>query len=199
MDNNNAKALKSGIWYTASNFLVGSIGFITTPIFTRLLTKAEFGAYNNYTSWLSIITIFVTLHIEASMISARYDFKSNLDSYILSSLALSSLSTLLWGIVFNVFYPFFGPLMDLDRIYINVMLVYLLFTPAIHMYQSRERYMFRYKNTAISSLIISITTALLSVSLVVLLDNKLYGRIIGAALPSILFGVFFYLYCRKDV
>lgn len=34
---NNKKALKSGIWYTVSNLLVRSIGFITTPIFTRIV------------------------------------------------------------------------------------------------------------------------------------------------------------------
>ena len=44
---NSYKALKSGVWYTASNFLVKSIGFITTPLFTRLLTKTEFGIFNN--------------------------------------------------------------------------------------------------------------------------------------------------------
>ena len=43
--NNNKKALKSGVWYTASNFLDKSIGFITTPIFTRLLTKSRVLAY----------------------------------------------------------------------------------------------------------------------------------------------------------
>ena len=37
--NNNVKALKSGIWYTAANFLTKSIGFITTPIFTRLTMR----------------------------------------------------------------------------------------------------------------------------------------------------------------
>ena len=77
--NNNIKALKSGIWYTMSNFLVKSIGFITTPIFTRILTKSEFGAYNNYVSWLSIVTIFVTLDLEATLISARFDFKDTFD------------------------------------------------------------------------------------------------------------------------
>ena len=45
------KALKSGVWYTISNLLVKSIVLITTPIFTRLLSKIDYGNYNNYVSW----------------------------------------------------------------------------------------------------------------------------------------------------
>ena len=63
MNLTNGRVLKSGVWYTASNFLVKGIVFITTPIFTRLLTKTDFGLYNNYVSWLAIITIIVTTNI----------------------------------------------------------------------------------------------------------------------------------------
>ena len=35
---NGKKALKSGVWYVVGNFMAKSAGFITMPIFTRLLT-----------------------------------------------------------------------------------------------------------------------------------------------------------------
>lgn len=98
---NNVKAFKSGIWYTLSNFLVKSIGFITTPIFTRLLTHAEFGAFNNYTSWLSIISVFVTLNLESTLISARFDYEDDFDGYILSMLSISFISTFVWFVIIN--------------------------------------------------------------------------------------------------
>ena len=69
----NTNALKSGVWYTIANFLTSSIGLITTPIFTRILTKSDFGAYNNYTSWLSIFSILLTLNLGATFISARFE------------------------------------------------------------------------------------------------------------------------------
>ena len=55
--NNNAKALKSGFWYLIANFATKAMALITTPIFTRLLTKEEFGEYNNFISWMSIAVI----------------------------------------------------------------------------------------------------------------------------------------------
>ena len=47
----NKKVIKSGFWYVFANFLNKGIVFLTTPIFTRLLTKGDFGLFNNFLSW----------------------------------------------------------------------------------------------------------------------------------------------------
>ena len=39
-------ALKAGVGYTIGNILVKGINFLTLPLFSRLLTTAEFGVYN---------------------------------------------------------------------------------------------------------------------------------------------------------
>lgn len=76
--NNNSKALKSGLWYTVSNFIVKSIGFITTPIFARMLSHEEYGFFNDYLSWVSIFSIIMTMFLESTFISARFDYESDL-------------------------------------------------------------------------------------------------------------------------
>lgn len=196
--NNNKRALKSGVWYTVSNFLLKSIGFITMPIFARLLTHAEFGIFNNFTSWLSILTIFVTLNLDSTLISARYDYEDDFDGYIYSMLSLSFINTIVWLAVFNIGSTFFSAFLDLDIKYINAMLVYLLFLPAVNMFQNRERYYFKYKNTVLTSIILSLGTALLSVFLVVNMNNRLEGRIIGMVVPTIILGFAFLVYfCKK--
>ena len=78
---NEGKAVKSGIWFTASNFLVKGIGFITMPFFSRLLTKAEFGDFNNFTTWLNILLIVTSFNLESSLIRVRFDFEGHLDVY----------------------------------------------------------------------------------------------------------------------
>ena len=80
-------ALKAGVWYVISSIMVKAVSIITTPIFTRMLTHAEFGAFNNYTAWVSIVTVFVTLNLDSTLISARYDHEQDFDGYILSMLA----------------------------------------------------------------------------------------------------------------
>lgn len=194
MTNNNVKALKSGVWYTASSFLLRSIGFITTPIFTRLLTKAEFGAFNNYISWLHIITIFVTFDLEATLISARFDFSEKLDEYILSLLGLSTLSAAIWLVISNVFIGPISQFLALEPLYVNALLVYLVFLPPIRMFQARERYRYEYKIMVATSLVLAIGMALLSVLLVLNMSNRLTGRIFGSVIPVVLMGFFFFVH-----
>lgn len=52
--------LKSGLWYTISNFAFRAVAFITTPIFARILTKAEYGEFNNISSWITILLILAS-------------------------------------------------------------------------------------------------------------------------------------------
>ena len=51
---------KAAIWFLICSFLQKGISVITTPIFTRLLTTAEYGQYNVFNSWFSIVNIFVS-------------------------------------------------------------------------------------------------------------------------------------------
>ncbi len=188
----NQKAIKSGAWYTAANFLTRSVGLITTPIFTRLLTHEEFGLFNNFTSWVSILTILVTLNLESTFISAKYDYKDDFDGYASSVLLLSSISCFFAGVVLNAFYTTFQSALGMSRVYVNAMLAYLLFLPAVNLFQAKERYSYRYKTSVALSLVITIGSALLSVILVTQLVNKLDGRVYGYIVPTILIGAILY-------
>lgn len=194
MSNQNNIVLKSGMWYTISNFLLRGIGFITTPIFTRLLTQEEFGSFSNFSSWVSILTIVVTLNVEATLISARYEYEDKLDEYILSVLSLSILSTSIWWLCANVFSAQATELLDMNSTYMNAIFVYLLVVPAINLFQSRERFFYRYKMSVAISMILSVGTALFSVLLVVIMTNRLTGRIFGMVIPSLLIGFILIMY-----
>ena len=182
---NDRKALKSGLWYTAASFLMRGIGFLTTPIFSRLMTETEFGLYSNYTSWEQILTVFVTLNLSATLISARYDHEKDFDGYIFSMLALSSLSALIWFVILQVFGGFFEGFLSMNRFYISVMCLSMLIQPFTSMFVERERYYFEYKQSVALSLTVSILTTGLSVALVVLMEDKLKGRVLGGVLPVI--------------
>lgn len=158
---------------------------ITTPLFTRLMSTEDYGMFHNYSSWLGIVTVFITLNLEATLISAKYDYEDDFDGYILSMLGLSGLSSLLWVLVFNLFSGFFSQLFGMSMYYVNAMCITLLLNPVITMYMARERYLFNYKKNVLLSLVTSLSTALVSVLLVVLMQDKLKGRVLGSFLPLI--------------
>ena len=185
---NDSKALKSGIWYTAANFLTKSIGIITTPIFARLLTKNEVGAYGNYTSWLAVMIILVTFNLESTFISAKYEYEKDFDSYVSTMALFSGTSALVWTLLFHIFSEFAVAKMNIDMTYINCMCMYLFFLPMVNLFQARERYRFGYKKSVLISCLITVGTALLSLLLVLNLENRLTGRVFGSAIPTIVIG-----------
>ena len=77
---------KAGIWYTICNFIFRGMAFITTPIFTRLLTKSEVGSFSNMSSWISIFTVLTALDLHSSIIRSKLEHEEDLDSYIWSIL-----------------------------------------------------------------------------------------------------------------
>lgn len=194
MQDTNGKALKSGIWYTIANFIVRSMSFITTPIFARLLTQEDFGQYNNFAPWLATMTVIITLNLEASFISAKFDFKEKFDEYIFSMLALSGFSGFVWLLVVNLFPNQLSQFTGVTPVYLNLLVMYLILLPAINLFQTRERFAYQYKSTVIISLLVAVSTTALSVALVIFGSDKLFGRIYGSLAPVVIVGTVLYIF-----
>lgn len=190
----NGKALKSGIWFTVSNFITRGIGFITTPVFTRLMTKSEYGDFSNIQTWMMIMLYITSLDLEASLIRASYDFKEDLNRYVHSLIALSMLSTSFFWMVSILFRDQFISLFSMESIYIDCMFIYLLFCPAVNIFQNVERYQYKYKWTVAISLGITVGASLLAVILVFLMNDKLLGRTMGFIIPTIVIGLIISVY-----
>ena len=180
------KALKSGVWYTVSNFLLQGVAFITTPIFTRLMTKSDFGAFSNYTAWLSIVAIVCTLEFKSSVSRAYYDFTEDFDGYLSSITFLGTLITAGFYALVLIFRGFFESLLGMDFLYINIMFLNVLFAPALEILQAKHRIQLKYKAFVAVSIVTTLSSTLLSVLLVTRLENRLAGRILGQALPLII-------------
>lgn len=181
--------IKAGMWFTVCNIITKGIGFFTTPIFTRLLTKAEFGDYNNFTTWMGIILFVTSLNLDASLIRARFDFADDIDRYVGSMMCLSIFSTLCWFFIFLANMSIIENILQLNSQYIYMLFMYLVFYPAIQLYQTKEKFEYKYKSTVAITLLIVISTSLLSVILVLTMNNRLAGRIMGSVIPVIVIGL----------
>ena len=83
--------VKASLWFLICGFLHKGIAFLTTPIYTRIMTEAEFGRANIYISWYNIITVIATLQLAAG-VYMRGLVKNEEDADAFSS-ALLTLST----------------------------------------------------------------------------------------------------------
>lgn len=188
--------LKSSFWYVVSNFLTRGLVFITTPIFTRLMTTKQYGDFSVFASWQSIFLVICGLEIYATLNRARFDYKEGgeLDSYITSCLVLSSMITAAALALYLIFPDFFHNLFLLDRRYILIMFAYLFTQPVFLMFQAKQRVEYRYKFSSAISFALVVGSSLFAMALVYYMEgDRLFGRIIGQYVPYIFVGAIFYI------
>lgn len=186
--------VKIAIWYTIGNMLARGISFITTPIFTRLLSKTEYGKFSNFTSWISIVVVLATLDLTASIARAKYDFDERMDQYISSITLFSNMITLLFYIIVECFSGYFCSVFSMDMKYIRFMFLYIMFYPSFSYLQVKHRIYRKYKFFVAFSLGSVIASVAASVLLVVLLDDKLLGRVIGYVIPVTILNLGLWIY-----
>ncbi|WP_321025791.1 lipopolysaccharide biosynthesis protein [Hungatella effluvii] len=190
--------LKSGLWYTISNFAFRAVAFITTPIFARILTKAEYGEFNNISSWITILLILASCDLYTSIIRAKLDYEDDLNRYAFSMQTLESIITVGMFIVFMIFRTSISNLMGIEEKYFYIIFIYILFVQGYYVFITNERAHYKYKAFSIITGIGIIASSALSVILVLTLHNKLDARVYGQYIPYVFIGAVLYvLIARK--
>ena len=192
---NGSKALKSGVWYTIGTFVVKASSFITTPIFTRLLSVQDVGKFANYSSWLSILMIITTLDLYSALNVARFDFKDDLDSFIASNLLQGSFITVVFFGLIYLGKSTFLRVSSLTDFELLLRFLYCLFCPSLQMYQMKCRIEYKYKISVFLSVLSVLSSTFLSLVLVIILKNRYFGRYVGYMIPYIIlnFGIYIFL------
>lgn len=179
------KVLTAGLWYTVSNFALKAMGFITTPIFARMLTKTQFGDYSNFITWLNILIVISGFCLYTSVNRARLDFPNNLNQYLSSITLLGTFITCVLYIIVICKMKFFENLFSMNSFYIHCIFVYLLVQQALEVFQVKQRVTYKYKTSVALSFLTTILTTVVSIILVILMEDKFCGRVLGYVIPSV--------------
>ncbi len=185
------KVLKATIWYTLSSFILKGIGFLTTPVFSRILSTEEFGIVNNFNAWFAIISVIGSFCLTASLIRARFDYKDEIDSYVKTNLIFGSCIALLISAVL-LSNRFWLELFVLDKKCIVIMCITVIVYPAYDMFIQIEQFKYKYNLVAILSIVLAISNVLFSFLFIWLFDDNAFARILGSQLPSIVIAVTLY-------
>lgn len=197
MKNNNKVAIKSGLWYVIGDIIFRTIGFLTTPIFTRILSVSEFGQFNNILSWSVILFFIVSIDLHSSIIRSKLDFEDDMSGYATSILFLSTVVNILLYLLVRLNIGYFTNLFGFSEKYINLLFLYMIFLEAYYIYITYERANYRYKQYTISTGIIIIAVNAVSIALVLLLPDKLNARVYGYFTPYIVVGAVMYFLIVK--
>jgi O-antigen/teichoic acid export membrane protein len=192
----NNKVVKAGSWYTITNFFTKGLAFLTLPIFTRLLSTADYGVVNLYQSYLNIFVIIFSLDLIASVQRGKFDFKENYNQFISSVLFLGIISFAGFSIIILIFQDYFSKLLELDKILIYLLLIHSFFAFVQNFVFAKFRVEYNYKKISIIQIINSIGSILLSIFLITQIfnENRYLGKLFGSSIPIIIFGIILLIY-----
>ncbi len=188
--------LSSGALYTLGNILIQGLAFITLPIYTRIITPEVFGQFNLYSSWVTMITIFIGLQTIGSLSIAKVRF-NDYDTYVNNALIVSHVVALSIFLCLFLGKDIIAPLMGIPA--------NLVVLATIHSYVSfilgfTTTYFIQIQKVLYSflvSLINAIITVALSLTLISLMQDDLAARVFGGVIPGVIFSILALIYLHS--
>jgi O-antigen/teichoic acid export membrane protein len=200
----NKKVVKAGIGYTISNYLINGLNFLTIPIFARMLSTSDYGIYNTFVAYQSVLFILIGLAIHSSYRNARFKYKYksesknkyNYETYVSSSMVMILLITLFLFVFINIFSSLAQSLLGLDILSINLLLVYSLGSAVICCFNTNASLNYQYQSFVKVSLFNAVSNILMSLLLIkfVFITRGYFGRMIGTSLSIFIVSVYIIVY-----
>lgn len=192
------KILKAGTAYFLGNIFDKAVAFLTVPIFTRLLSTSDYGVTATYQSWVSILSVIITLSLGNSIRTAVVDYKNKIGAYMSSIFALGTCSAL----VISFFICFFSSFFYSKDVLIMVCLCCLnaYSTSIISAVQWRYIMELNYLKRTLLQCIPNLIAIVFSIIMIKqLTESKYLGRIVPIAVVFSFFGIGYLLYyfCKE--
>lgn len=183
-------ATKAAIWFVFCNIMQKGISTITVPLFTRLLTTAEYGTYSLYISWFNILTIITSLNLYYGVFNNalnKIQDANERDRYVSSMQGLTVVLTFILIIVYAPFQDLWSELLGLNKLVLWLMMAVLLVEPAIQFWSARQRFEYRYKTMVSITLLKSILNPVLGLVLVLAArEDKAFARIVSVVAVEVI-------------
>lgn len=189
---------KAAIWFVFCSTLQKCISFITTPIFTRLMSAEQFGQYSIYNSWLQIFTIITTLRLAGAVFNKGMSkYKQDRDGYTSTMQTVTFVTTVIGFLIYLLFHRIIDDFIELPTFIMVAMFVELLFAPAIEFWTVRKRYEYIYRPVVFRTVFMAVLNAGLGIVAVLLAAEKGYARILTCILVNMCFGLILFVYNLK--
>ncbi len=193
-------AAKASFWFVVANLAMKGISFITTPIFTRLLSVEDYGITSVFLSWEGVISILATLVLSGGVYNvAMTKYEEDIDTFTSSMLGLTALlSTVVFGacIAFNAIFP---QVFELSSAYLVYMWVQTFTNACASFWLMRKRFYYQYKSVIAYSFFNAFAGPIIAILAIFLFpQNKALAKVIGAGIGAIVLGfAIFFMLLRK--
>lgn len=179
--------LRATVWFFICSVLQRGISVITTPIFTRILSPEEYGQFGVFNSWLSIVTVFVTLQLAGGVYTMGIvKFKEEEKVFTSSLQGLNFILCTVWTGIYLLFKDFWNGLFSLNTVQMSAMLLMIWATAAFNFWMTTQRNQYRYKSMVIVTFLVSLAKPIIGILFVLNAEDKVTARILSLALVEVI-------------
>lgn len=178
-------AARASIWFVVCNGLQTAVGFLSLPLFTRLMSPEQFGQIAIYNSWMAILTVFATLNVHSGVFNNgmaafrddRRRYLSSMQGLVLVGTAVVFGATVLVQITY-------GSALDLSVPMICAMFGQILASSVFSLWAAYQRYEFRYHALLWATVAFTVLTTVLSLAAVALTTDDSSRALVRVAAGS---------------
>lgn len=198
---NLSPGVKSSIAFAFASMISAGMSYLTTPIFTRILSPNEYGQVTVFLTWQSVFGIIAMFSLNYGVFNnGMMDYPDDRDRFSFSILGLSNVITLIFGSLIFLVKFCNDKVINIEYQYLGIMFLIFLVQPAYNFWIARQRYEYKYKAAFIVSIIIAMLAPIVSIFLVLFInENKVAARIFGLESTLLLiYGLFYILLAKKN-
>lgn len=190
--------VKAGALYTVGNILVRGLGFLSIPIFTRLMLPEDYGVYNVFMSYAAVVTIIVNVAFHTNLKNYKFDFPDDFEKYSATCFFLAYFGSAILFLL-SCGFTFFN-LVNISYFLVTFIALESLAQACVTYYVSYLSLKVKTTSYLIISLLYSVSSILLSVFLIKsgFLETAAKNRILGVVVPNLLVALYITNIFRKN-
>lgn len=193
-------AFKAGIGYTIGNVLIKGINMLTIPIFSRLLTTDDFGIYNVFISYESILFVLVGIAMHTCVKSANLEFQGRINEFTSSISLIYILNLLVLSLGAIIFYKPLTNMLDFSLPMILCLVVYSFSTALLSLYNNKISLQYDYARYLKIALFNSFGNLIVSLILIftIFRSSRGIGRILGSTMVLTIISIYVLISLYKE-
>ena len=179
--------VRASICFLIAAFFQKGIQFITTPIFTRLLSTTEYGKYNVFLSWFGIFEVIVGLGLNGGIYAQGIiKFESKKNAFTSALVGLTILLVVMWSGFYILFADGVNEITHLTFNETILMGPLIALNAVLGFWSVDKRSQFDYKPVVFISIISAILNPVISIMLIKYNIDGSYVRIIGMFITALI-------------
>lgn len=189
--------VKAGIWFTFCGFAQRGLSFITTPIFTRIMTTQQYGVVSVYNSWEQVLLILCSFNLfYGGFNNGMRDYKNKRNEYLSIIQGLITNITVVWFVIYLIGRRFWNQILEMDTYLVIILFIQIIAQSALLLWSGKERFEFKYKSLVTITFANTFFGTILPIFTILLLgkENAAETKIVTHASVVIIFGGGLYIY-----